>query len=77
MSGLGSNQERNGAEPVWLYGFGRTKHIRDEQRRINAYGPALCGVFGGNSLDRPHLPVCKRCERLRQDTPPQPGGTQR
>lgn len=45
----------------FVYGYGRTKHIRDPYYLGPTKG--LCGAFGGYPMDAPDRPLCKRCER--------------
>lgn len=55
----------------WVYGYGRTKHIKDDTGTAgNRYrvhqgeDVGLCGAYGGHPNPKPDRPVCKRCQRI-------------
>lgn len=52
------NQEM--IEEDYVYGWGRTKHIRDKDSQ---YPKGLCGASGGNPVNN-RRPVCKTCLKI-------------
>ncbi len=54
---------------AYVYGYGRTKHIRDTSERAQRFGVTrgewgLCGAPGGYPTEEPERPTCKRCLKM-------------
>lgn len=53
-------------ERIWIYGYGRTKHIQNAAAEYDGYRETvgLCGAYGGYPWPEPSRPPCKRCLKI-------------
>lgn len=51
-------------DPRYVYGWGRTKHVPDDDRSLAGWGEfGICGAPGGHAPE-PQRPVCKWCAKM-------------